>query len=227
MQIILRYKNTSYTLNFNTIPSMSQLKKEISNKTQVDPKFQKIIYKGKVISTTTAKVSKLDIKEGSRLFLISTSQNEEPNMPRVRSSRKQVKVQQCDLKDQILDPEIVDKGPPPGCEKGIKNVNPKFPKDPFIIYDTKGNTSQMAIETDSIWINQIVKDGNKGDQDRIFYSDITDFKITDIDKYKTQYSTIFLSIKKADNTYEVKKFYFIPYQYSNAFQNFLSNNRNQ
>ena len=221
MKIILRYQNTSYTLDFNTVPSISQLKKEISKKTQVDTKFQKIIFKGKVISNQSSKVklSNLDIPEGARLFLISTFQNKDPNL--IQTTRRQPKIPPFDLKDQPLNQDIVNLGPPPGCENGLKNTISKFPKNPFIIYDTKGNISQMAIEQDSLWIYQIVEEGIKGSQDRIFYSDITDHRISDIEKYKNQYCAIILKVKKIDSDFDIKIFYFIPYQYSETFKRFL------
>lgn len=219
MKIIIKYENKTYTLNFTSVPSMSQLKKEISNKTQVDPKYQKIILKGNVISQlpSNTKVSKVDIKEGTRLLILSTFQNESTVIHHPRTTRKQLKAPVFDIKDQPLNSEIVSLGPPHGCEKGVKNIISNFPKNPFIIYDTKGNISQMAIEQDSFWINQIVNEGNKGEQDRIFYSDINEFKIVDIDNYENQYCAIILKVKKVD----FKKFYFIPYQYSKVFKDFL------
>lgn len=224
MKITVKYKNNNYTLDFNTVPSISQLKKEILNKTQVDPKFQRIIFQGNVISQlpSNSKISKANIKEGSRLLLLSSYKNEETTIQHhARTTRKQSKIPSLDTKDLCLNQEIIELGPPPGCEKGAKNIISKFPKDPFIIYDSKGNLSQMAIEQDSFWINQVVEEGNKGEQDRLFYSDITDSKIVDIEGYKNQYCAIVLLIKKFDAYFETKVLYFIPYQYSKAFKDIL------
>ena len=233
MHIIVKYENKNYDIEIPENSSISNLQNEIYKITEVPVKSQKIILRGKIISNEfkpKQKITKYKINAGMRLMLLNTGQKDEK--PQLRRAQKQRVVQKVsrkmsESKDNTIDKSIVEKGPPPDCEKGTKATLPKFPKNPFTVYDSSGNLFHLSIEQDSIWVNQIVDDDQKGKQERIFCSDISFFDLVDIPEYKYEYVVLSI-LAKRDLPQEYKnKFYFIPYQYTKAFTDFLTSTKGE
>lgn len=220
MQVIIKFQNDIHSLGLPENCTISKFKTEISNCTGVQPKNQKIIFQGKSIfdkAQGKAKLSNLKIVDGSRCLLLFSTVATSKSKPVKKKTRRLS--QELEEKAKKQNPEIIQLGPPKGAEKSSKNDLPKFPQNPFVIYDQTGNMFKMALEEYSIWL-----ESENGEQDRILFPEITHFAIDDIEGYKDEYKVVSMVLNHSDGRDEIKQMYFLPNQYTKALNEYLSQN---
>ncbi|OHT16183.1 hypothetical protein TRFO_41980 [Tritrichomonas foetus] len=221
MEVKCCYSNKVYPLSFNVKdPSVSQLTSAIAQAVQVTQKNQKIILSGKVLSKIwkpKQKISKFGIKNGTKFLLVAPEQGDDAGQTkkqsRSRSNKSSRQKGGGDQIDQQPDQTIVEKGPPPGCLKGVKTPLNFFPDKAFIVYDASGVICKLSIEQESIWVQQDVPGGT---QERTFLSDIQGCTLKSLAGFEDEYVMLYIV-----TTVKTLKFYFIPLQYSKCFIDYL------
>lgn len=214
MEVFVHYQNKTTAIKLNnpkqTNPTVRNLFSEIKKVLNVQPKEQKLIFKGKTITSKESKkkLSEYEISSGSRVLLIKAASEDKNKKLSKKRNKKTL---------DIPKPSIIQKGPPDGCMEGLKTQVNIFPNSPFIIYDTNGNVAKLSIESEALWIEP--KDG---EPERIFLNDIQDKSIQpqnqDMDD-SVNYNYLSISLMTSNGS---KVLYFIPKQYGNLFKTLLN-----
>ncbi|EAX96875.1 hypothetical protein TVAG_390820 [Trichomonas vaginalis G3] len=210
MDIKVKYKADTYNYQIKKATSNSGFIKQLAKDLNLDSCSIKLIYKGKNLANSKGKIIDEGITEGATLLLFAVDKSAKLSKPKRSSDKKRSKISSA-MYEEIPIPEIVKKGPPPGCMDGLHTPVSKFPKQPFVVYTKDGSIAKLSIESDAIFVE--AKDGNK---ERLFDVTYNSERTKEVPNYPNYIS---LCLNTND---EMRVYHYIPKQYQNIFKDFFT-----
>lgn len=206
MNVDIRFNNSITTIKLKGTASVKSIMNQIHKEMGILPSEQRLIYRGRDLSTSDLQ----GMTSGAKILLLKRSAQSSDEKKRPASKRGRP----ASPANTILDKTIISRGPPPGCRGAEKLSAHQLPKDPFIVYDTRGTVSKLSFESDnSIFIV------NDRDNERIFMHKVTSgledgSLFQDLPgPYNNQYVALVFVIEATPRV-----FYFIPKQYQTIIQ---------
>lgn len=207
MNVDIRFNNSITTIKLKRGASVNSIMSQIHKEMGILPSEQRLIYRGRALTETSPLQG---ITSGAKILLLKKTAQSSDEKKRPASKRGKP----ASPANTILDKTIISRGPPPGCRGAEKLSAHQLPKDPFIVYDTRGTVSKLSFESDnSIFIV------NDRDKERIFMHKVTSgledgSLFQDLPgPYNNQYVALVFVIEASPRV-----FYFIPKQYQTIIQ---------
>ncbi|OHT09515.1 hypothetical protein TRFO_21561 [Tritrichomonas foetus] len=125
-------------------------------------------------------------------------------------------------KEEIFDKSIIAQGPPTiRFNYEARKQETVLPRNPFKVYDLQGTLCKLYFETDGIFIKYKLPEGpqkyNPENQDeRIFYSEIRNFKLIPVQGYERFYMNLVMNTK-----FGKRILYYLPKEYMNLITKIL------
>lgn len=205
----VKYKNDIFPYQIKKITTNSAFIKLLAKELCLEPNSIKLFYKGKTLANS--KENKLvndGIKDGDKILLTAVDKSIKLPKPKRSGNKKQPKNQQY---EDIPIPDIVRKGPPPGCMDGLHAPVSKFPKTPFVVYTKDGSIAKLSIESDALFVEY-----SDGAVERLFDISYNAEKTQDVPNF-SNYISLYINTND-----ELRVYHYIPKQFQNLFKDFLN-----
>jgi hypothetical protein len=183
---------------------------------------QKLIFRGKALSTPDALLSSFGIKPDSRVLLVGSAAPADPQRPIPTPvagppfdiSSRQLLIVSDEYMTAPPHSLIIQRGPPKGALDGANYQLDALPAQPFVVRDSVGDDATLAFRSDDLVVD------SQANHSRLFYQEITSFGIQPVPGYEQKYIAVVFHVKG-------KKLwvYFVPNQYRQVIELVLQHRR--